>query len=790
MEALRSLLRGAAGERPGRRSYTIYRNVGGPGQGPGEGAVGLELKVAEGEEEEPTLAGDKAALVTPGRRARTKALTYLVLCTLLLFTVAFLLGYVALRSTCPSCEGLRGDLLAVVNDEGGPEEPSGPGPPMYWADLKEMFQKYLREETIEGTIRRVSEGPHPPGSPRMDALARQLLDSFASYGLDRAWTDTHYVGLQRPDRQNPNFLHQLDPQGGVQEKLPLEDPEMYCPYSASGNATGWLVYANYGRQEDFDTLGQLGVNPQGCLVIVRVGQISYAEKVANAEAAQALGVLIYPDPWDIPQDLRKLGLSRNRAIYGHVHMGTGDPYSPGFPSFNHTQFPPVQSSGLPHILAHPISANTAARLLSKLTGPDAPRDWKGRLAEVPYHLGPGDPGVRVHLQVNNVKSATRISNIFGCIEGRFEPDHYVIIGAQRDALGPGAARSGVGTALLLELARTFSAMVRNGFQLRRSLLFASWDAGDFGSVGATEWLEGYLTMLHLKAVAYISLDNAVLGDDKFYARTSPLLVSLIESVLKQVDSPNRSGQSLYEQVTSPDRRWASELIQPLSMDSSAYPFTAFAGVPAVEFSFVEDARPYPFLDTQDDTYENLNALLFGRLPAAAKSVAEVVGQLLIKLTHDHLLPLDFGRYSEVLLQEIAQFNQYSGELKSRGLTLQWMYSARGDYTRAAEKLRQDIYSSEEHNERLNRMHNVRIMRVEFHFLSPYVAAAETPFRHILTGRGAHTLRALLEHLRLAREAPARFDEALFRRQLALATWTLQGVANALSGEVWDIDNNF
>lgn len=28
-----------------------------------------------------------------------------------------------------------------------------------------------------------------------------------------------------------------------------------------------------------------------------------------------------------------------------------------------------------------------------------------------------------------------------------------------------------------------------GFQMRRSLLFVSWDAGDFGSVGSTEWLE-------------------------------------------------------------------------------------------------------------------------------------------------------------------------------------------------------------------------------------------------------------------------------------------------------------
>lgn len=42
------------------------------------------------------------------------------------------------------------------------------------------------------------------------------------------------------------------------------------------------------------------------------------------------------------------------------------------------------------------------------------------------------------------------------------PDRYVIVGARRDSLGPGAAASGVGTALLLELARVLGAMARAG----------------------------------------------------------------------------------------------------------------------------------------------------------------------------------------------------------------------------------------------------------------------------------------------------------------------------------------
>ncbi|XP_055984391.1 transferrin receptor protein 2 [Sorex fumeus] len=724
-----------------------------------------------------------------------RATPYLVLTALLIFTGAFLLGYVAFRGSCQAC----GDDVLVVSEDVSYEPDSGQGP-LYRSDLQAMFLRLLGEGYLEEAIRQNSRRARVAGSAGMATLAQDIREALSRHKLDHVWTDTHYVGLQFPDPAHPNTLHWLDSKGEPGQQLPLEDPDVYCPYSATGNATGELVFANFGRLEDLQRLRASSVEPAGRILLVRLGAISFAQKVANAQASGARGVLLYPDPADFSPDSPKLGLSSHRAVYGHVHLGTGDPYTPGFPSFNQTQFPPVRSSGLPHIPAQPVSAHVASLLLRKLKGPVAPQDWQGQLPSSPYRLGPG-PGL--HLRVNNQRISTPISNIFGCIEGRSEPDHYVVIGAQRDAWGPGAAQSAVGTAILLELVRTFSSMVSHGFRPRRSLLFISWDGGEFGSVGSTEWLEGYLSVLHLRAVVYVSLDNAVLGDDKFHAKTSPLLISLIEDILKQVDSPNRSGQTLYDQVAVSNQSWEAEVVRPLPMDSSAYSFTAFAGVPAVEFSFVEDGPAYPFLHTKDDTFENLHQQLRGRLPAVAQAVAQLAGQLLIRLSHDHLLQLDFGRYGDVVLRHIGSLNEFSGDLKARGLTLQWVFSARGDYIRAAEKLRKEIYSSEESDERLMRMYNVRIMRVEFYFLSQYVSPADSPFRHIFLGHGDHTLGALLDHVRLLRgqgsspEAASSslapglgFQESRFRRQLALLTWTLQGAANALSGDVWNIDNNF
>ncbi|XP_019608373.1 transferrin receptor protein 2 isoform X2 [Rhinolophus sinicus] len=790
MERLWGLLQGAKRLSPGP-SQTIYKHV----EGTQQGRLQEEEEDREEVAEPPArlcpmeLRGPEPRGSRPGRQnlglwaaAGRRATPYLVLMALLIFTGAFLLGYVAFRGSCQACGD---DVLVVSEDINYETSLDAHQGTLYWSDLQAMFLRHLGEGSLEDTIRQTSLRKRMAGSAGMAALAQDVRAALLRQKLDHVWTDTHYVGLQFPDPAHPNTLHWVDAAGEPGEELPLEDPDVYCPYSATGNATGELVYAHYGRPEDLQHLRARGVEPAGRLLLVRLGLISFAQKVASAQDFGAQGVLIYPDPADFSQDPHKPGLSSHRAVYGHVHLGTGDPYTPGFPSFNQTQFPPVQSSGLPSIPAQPISADIASLLLRKLEGPVTPQEWQGRLPGSPYRLGPG-PGL--HLGVNNHRVSTPINNIFGCIEGRSEPDHYVVIGAQRDAWGPGTAKSAVGTAILLELVRTFSSM-------------ASGPAEVFSSSAG---MEGYLSLLHLKAVVYVSLDNTVLGDDKFYAKTSPLLISLIENILKQVDSPNQSGQTLYEQVAFNNHSWDAEVIQPLPMDSSAYSFTAFAGVPAVEFSFVEDGQVYPFLHTKEDTYDNLHKMLQGRLPAVAQAVAQLTGQLLIRLSHDHLLPLDVGRYGDVVLRHISSLNEFSGDLKARGLTLQWVYSARGDYIRAAEKLRKEIYSSEESDERLMRMYNVRIMRVEFYFLSQYVSPADSPFRHIFLGHGDHTLGALLDHVRLLRSSGSKalgtassgvapvlaFQESRFRRQLALLTWTLQGAANALSGDVWNIDNNF
>ncbi|XP_073331956.1 transferrin receptor protein 2 isoform X3 [Pagrus major] len=761
------------------------------------GAQRVEMRFVTSEAEEEAEAGpssDITALVLRHHHGYRRAGVLLCVCGVVVFTTAFLLAYAVFGGRYHCSQVGEQD---EEQQGGGAQQPAEGGAGLYLGELRVMMRRLLHDEDIYNTVSRVSRASHPPGSSEGTSLATEVLRRFRQLRMDHTWTESLYATLQFPHRSQRSSLWLLDSAGLISEQIPL-NPSDFCPYSATGSTTGGVVYANYGRPEDFNWLKSAGVSVVGCVVVMRVGGgVSFAEKVWLAERSGAGGALIYPDPADLPQDPRRLGLNTHTAVSEHVHLGSGDPFTPGFPSFNHTQFPPIQSSGLPLIPALPISATVAAKLLSQLSGPSCPPSWRGRLPYVRCVVGPEfSSGRRVKMSVHNVMTPVLLNNIFSSLEGRVEPDQYIILGAQRDSLGPGAVKSGVGTAILLELARTFTVMVKKGFSPRRSLLFVSWDAGEFGNVGATEWLEGYLSMLHLKAVAYFSLDQAVMGDDVLSAYISPLLVDLLDAAIRQVEHPKHAGQTIYSQAEREGGSW--RIVKPLYLNSGAYSFTAFAGVPAVELRFSEvnfrseRTRSSTRRWTAPPAYRKCWRVVWGSRGGAWGSWWERWCCDWPTTTSCRYASLPTLRpccssalsSTDTLLSCSPEVCLLSGFSAPEEITAEQPRRCREPSTTATCTTRPPPASTTP----ASSGYKYCIIRVEYYFLSQYVSAVETPFRHVIHGRGDHTLSALTEHLALLTSDPERFDEKRFRRQLAFFTWTLQGAANALSGDVWSIHN--
>ncbi|MBN3277819.1 TFR1 protein, partial [Polyodon spathula] len=742
--------------------------------------VEMKLSNSEMDDEVGNSMGDHRDPRIMKPKHSPKNICFVIVCTLLIFLIGFLIGYLSYRGRMPTKEQScsNADSVPCGTAEELSEDDSDTTveatPFLEWKQLKELLREKFLLSSFESRIKDFSVN-REAGSEGDQTLALTVYNEFKSFGLHSVWNDEHYVKLQSLG-STPNRVTLLG--SGTTEVF--ESQKGYLAYSAAGQATGKLVYANYGREEDFKNLASMNIGVNGSVVIVRGGKICFAAKVANAQKVKAAAVLIYLDPADYDN------MPENTEVFGHVHLGTGDPYTPGFPSFNHTQFPPARSSGLPSIPAQTITTNSARRLMSKMTGQSAPSEWKGTLS-VAYNLG-NDDNVQVKVEVNNVVAEKMIHNVFGVIKGLADPDQYVVIGAQRDSWGPGVAKSAVGTSLLLEMAKALSALVvKDGYKPRRSIIFASWSGGDFGSVGATEWLEGYLSVLHLKAFAYINLDAAVLGSKHFKASASPMLYTLLGNTLKEVSSPLDSNKTLYQNIGS--QSWEKQTIVPMAMDDASYAFQAFSGIPSVSFSFTND-RDYPYFGTMEDNLNNLNTRTGNRVDIIARAAANVAGQMVLRLTHDHELSLDFDRYNGELYSFVFKINRFAKQLKKAGLTVKWLFSARGDFDRATETLKNNILNSDLNNPRICRAINERIMRVEYHFLSPYVSPKDTPFRHIFYGSGPHTLMSLLENLNRMNSNTSDVDIVVLQNQLALATWTIQGAANALSGDIWDIDNEF
>ncbi|CAN7947063.1 unnamed protein product, partial [Ixodes pacificus] len=78
-------------------------------------------------------------------------------------------------------------------------------------------------------------------------------------------------------------------------------------------------------------------------------------------------------------------------------------------------------------------------------------------------------------------------------------------------------------AALMELVRLFGLLKKKGWTPGRTLVFASWDAEEFGMVGSTEWVQAHEKELLHRTVAYINLDQAVSGNNSLYVMASPLL---------------------------------------------------------------------------------------------------------------------------------------------------------------------------------------------------------------------------------------------------------------------------
>jgi N-acetylated-alpha-linked acidic dipeptidase len=321
-------------------------------------------------------------------------------------------------------------------------------------------------------------------------------------------------------------------------------------YSWSGEASGEFVYVGRGQQVDFDRLTELGVELEGKIALARYGGPFRGLKVKNAQDHGMVGCIIYTDIRDDGNiteangyEPYPFGYARNptsvqRGSVQFLSIYPGDPTTPGYPSKEDSPRTGTERS-TPRIPSIPISWQDALPLLEALdgNGPSGEEinrtNWIGA-ADVGYNSGPV-PGATISMSNQMNDTITPIWNTIGIINGTHNPDEVVVIGNHRDAwMIGGAADPNSGSAVMIELARAFGALLETGWKPRRTIVLASWDGEEYGLVGSTEWFEEYVPWISATNVAYINLDTAVSGSNPGISATPDFHKIAIETMKKVV----------------------------------------------------------------------------------------------------------------------------------------------------------------------------------------------------------------------------------------------------------------
>ncbi len=407
-------------------------------------------------------------------------------------------------------------------------------------------------------LKRLTSEPHIAGTPGDRRVTDFIFREFQRDGLNPR-IEEYKVLLSYPQSVRVEIVapekvalaHPEPPIAGDDSTRP-SDPQAQMPwnaYSPSADLTAPVIYANYGNANDYARLQRMGISVRGRFVLVRYFHSYRGGKSLEAEKQGAAGLLIYSDPADDGARRGKVYPDGPWGPEGHFQRGSdvydfkvpGDPLTPGWASTDSARrIPQSESTILPHIPMAPLSAADARQLLARLGGPAAPRAWQGGIS-LTYHVGDG--ALRVHLALQMEFRNTPIWDVVGQITGSDQPEKLVILGNHHDAWVYGAVDPSSGTAAMLETARAFGQLVREGFRPRRTLVFASWDAEEYTLTGSTEWGEQFSDNLRRNGVVYLNVDSATSGS-KFSVSMVPALLSAVTEVTQAVPDP--AGSSVYD----------------------------------------------------------------------------------------------------------------------------------------------------------------------------------------------------------------------------------------------------
>lgn len=672
--------------------------------------------------------------------------------------------------------------------------------------LDDEFMAVPNAKIAGADLKALTAAPHVAGSKEDYATAEFVAAKFRAAGLETkivpyvAWMNLPKKIEVQAFSADGKLLMTGPTREQVEGDRYENDPRIVTPFSASSpsaDITAGVVYANYGRPQDFAALAKLGVSVQGKIVLVRYGANYRGVKVFLAQQHGAAGVIFYSDPQDdgyfrgdtYPNGPYRPETGVQRGSVEYMFEFPGDVTTPGIASTPDLpaskRIPPSESPAMPKIPATPLSWHDAEPILEGLGGHTVPNGWQGALPFT-YHVG-GAGNVKVHMLLEQDYAFRPLWDVIGRIPGTEYPNDWVIAGNHRDAWTFGAVDPNSGTAAMLEAVRGIGTLLKQGWRPKRTIVFASWDGEEEGLIGSTEWTEAHGPQL-AHAVAYFNMDIGVSGPN-FGAEAVPSLKEFVRAVTMQVPSP--SGGTVYEQwlARQQQRRnqneprlgfnehWEGYLNQngprigDLGSGSDYTPFIQHFGVPATD---IRSSGPYGVYHSAFDDFQWFTQNADPTF-VYEQEQARVFGLEALNMADADVLPYDYVTYAREITGYLIDAEK---KAKRDKVTLDFdpaLYAAHR-FLAAAEVVK----PLEENPQANDAALNTALRQTEEDLLSPQGLPNRPWFKHTIYAPGEYTGYAAVV-IPGVNEAIDAHDAATAQQQLGVLTQAITRASETLEG---------
>ena len=535
-------------------------------------------------------------------------------------------------------------------------------------DLEKKFQDTIVAANIRENMRRLSARPHNVGSPYDKDNAEWILAQFKAAGFD-AHIETFDVLFPTPRERIVELIAPTKFKAKLQEPALAADPTSnqaseqlptYNAYSADGDVTAPLVYANYGNREDYEELDRMGISVKGAIVITRYGSGWRGIKPKVAAEHGAIGCLIYSDPrgdgFFHGDDYPAGGWRPRDGVQRGSVMDTdypGDPLTPevgAVPGAKRLDIKEART--ITKIPVLPISYGDAQPLLEALQGQVAPEAWRGGLP-LTYHVGPGP--ARVHLKVTSNWDIKPLFDVIAMLPGS-NPDQWILRGNHHDAWVNGAEDPISGMAAELEEARVLGELHKQGWTPKRTLIYCAWDGEEPGLLGSVEWVETHVADLRQHAVTYVNSDSSARGF--LFVGGTQDLQPLVGSVAHDIIDPEKN-ISVFERARlhaithakdNEERgkiRKRSDLeVHELGDGSDYTAFQDFAGISSLNLGFGGEDEGTQYHSIYDDFYWYTH--FADQDFVYERALAQTAGSVVLRIAGSDLLPFDYSPQADAI----------------------------------------------------------------------------------------------------------------------------------------------